>query len=89
MKKITSIILILATLLSLALLTSCKKSDAPEGLQLVKGGADYAYSFYAPEEWVVANLGDMFFVKPEMMKRISCIWRCWKKRVMDCTFRIL
>ena len=59
MKKITSIILILATLLSLALLTSCKKSDAPEGMQLVKGGADYAYSFYAPEEWVVANLGDI------------------------------
>ena len=59
MKRITSIILILATLLSLTLLTSCKKSDAPEGMQLVKGGADYAYSFYAPEEWVVANLGEV------------------------------
>ena len=59
MKRITSIILILATLLSLALLTSCKKSDAPEGMQLVKGGIDYAYSFYAPEEWVVANLGEV------------------------------
>ena len=59
MKRITSIMLIIATLLSLLLLTSCKKSDAPEGMQLVKGGIDYAYSFYAPEEWVVANLGEV------------------------------
>ena len=59
MKRITSIVLVIATLLSLLALTSCKKSDAPEGMQLVMGGDDYAFSFYAPEEWVVANLGSI------------------------------
>ena len=57
MKRITSIILILAMLLSVLLLTSCKKSDAPEGMQLCMGGEESDFSFYVPEEWVVANFG--------------------------------
>ena len=39
-------------------LTSCKKGDgSPEGMQLVRGGDELGYYFYAPEEWTVANRG--------------------------------
>ena len=58
MKRITAFLLALILILSsLTALTSCsgKDSDIPEGMQLVRGGADVGYYMYAPEEWVVAN----------------------------------
>lgn len=57
MKKAVSLILLLSCL---AGLFSCgKKSDIPEGMQLVRGGEDIGYYFYSPEEWVVANQGSI------------------------------
>lgn len=57
MKKALSIIIILASLLSL--IGCSKNADAPEGMQLVRGGEDCGYYFFAPEEWTVANLGEV------------------------------
>ncbi len=59
MKRILSIITIIATMLALFSLTGCKKTDAPTGMKLVRGGDDVGYYFYGPEEWVVANMGDI------------------------------
>ncbi len=57
MKRITAFLLLAAALVSLA---SCAdNSDTPEGMQLIRGGEDVGYYFYAPEEWVEANLGDI------------------------------
>jgi hypothetical protein len=61
MKRILASLLIL-TMMAFALLslTSCAENDgAPEGMTLVRGGEDVGYYFYGPEEWVVANLGDI------------------------------
>lgn len=45
---------------ALLTLTSCSSNDgAPDGMQLVKGGEDAGYYFYGPEEWVIANVGDI------------------------------
>ncbi len=50
MKKIVSIIVLLATLAML--LVSCKESDAPDGM--IKASSDAApYVFYIPEDWKV------------------------------------
>lgn len=61
MKKLLVLILAIALLASMALsLASCKKDDGiPEGMQLVRGGENLGYYFYAPEEWTVANDGDI------------------------------
>lgn len=57
MKKIGLIALLFATL---ALLISCNGGeDLPDGMQLVRGGEDVGYYFYAPEEWTVANNGEI------------------------------
>ena len=57
MKKLFALILILATLGTLA---ACgNSSDVPEGMQPVRCGEDVGYYFYAPEEWTVANLSDI------------------------------
>lgn len=57
MKKLAFIAIFSALILSLF---SCEKNDgAPEGMQLVRGGEEYGYNFYAPEEWTVANNGDI------------------------------
>ena len=82
MKRITAILLALTLMISsLFCLSSCGEADdgAPDGMQLVYGGDTLGYYFYGPEEWVVANLGDiactyaskidttsMTFVKSEM-----------------------
>lgn len=48
------------TLTCLIGLIGCGKDDGvPEGMQLVRGGEDVGYYFYGPEEWTVANLGDI------------------------------
>lgn len=61
MKRISAILLILALMISsLFTLTSCGQDDgAPEGMVLVRGGDSFGYYFYGPEEWVVANVGDI------------------------------
>ena len=56
MKKLLSILLILSFALTLA---SCSNSDLPEGMQLVRGGEDVGYYFYAPEEWTLSNYGSI------------------------------
>lgn len=54
MKKLS----LLAVLLLAALtLFGCSESDIPQGMQLVHGGEDKGYYFYAPEEWTVSNVG--------------------------------
>ena len=58
MKKISAILIILSTLVALV---SCSSNDdgIPDGMQLVRGGEKYGYFMYAPEEWTVANYGDV------------------------------
>ena len=57
MKKL---FLILISLLSLLLLCGCgDEYDTPEGMQLVGGGEDEGYFFFAPEEWTVANVSGL------------------------------
>lgn len=57
MKKICALVLSVATILtSLLSLTACgKKSDTPDGMQLVHGGKSVGYYFYAPEEWSISR----------------------------------
>ena len=58
MKKIGFLSLIL--LISLISLVACGGNDGvPDGMQLVRGGEEYGYYFYAPEEWTVANNGEI------------------------------
>lgn len=57
MKKLSFVALVITIF---AILTSCSGGeDLPEGMQLVRGGEDIGYYFYAPEEWTVANNGDI------------------------------
>ncbi len=57
MKKITA--LILTVIIAALSLCGCgaKSSDAPDGMQLVRGGDALGYYLYAPVGWVVANQG--------------------------------
>lgn len=60
MKKTVSALLALIMIISILTLSSCGKDDgAPDGMRLVMGGEDVGYYFYGPEEWIVANLGDI------------------------------
>ena len=60
MKRILAALLALIATFSTLALTSCGKNDgAPDGMQLVRGSADVGYNFWGPEEWVVANVGDI------------------------------
>lgn len=61
MKKLASLSLaIIIILCSLFALSSCsRKSDIPDGMQLVYGGDSAGYCFYAPEEWTVSNLDNV------------------------------
>ena len=55
MKKLLALILLLASIVALV---SCSGgSDVPEGMQLVAGGEELGYYFYAPEEWTTSNYG--------------------------------
>ena len=57
MKKTALLALVFTLLL---FLVSCNGNDgAPDGMQLVRGGNDVGYYFYAPEEWTVANNGEI------------------------------
>ena len=60
MKRIVTALLVFVLIFSVLSLTSCgKNSDAPKDMQLVRGGEDIGYYFYGPEEWVIANIGDI------------------------------
>lgn len=57
MKRIISMLLILASIVCLA---ACAKDDGiPEGMQLLRGGEDLGYYMYIPEEWVPASMGEV------------------------------
>ncbi len=56
MKKFLALFLILASLFTTV---SCSDKGVPDGMQLVRGGDRVGYYFYAPEEWTVANLGEI------------------------------
>ena len=60
MKRILTALLALVMIVNLFAMTSCSGGDgAPDGMALVKGGENDGYYFYGPEEWVIANLGDI------------------------------
>ena len=60
MKRFLTALLALIMFFTTLSLTACSSGDgAPDGMQLVRGGDDIGYYFYGPEEWVVANLGDI------------------------------
>ena len=66
MKKL---ILLLICILSITALAACDgKDDTPEGMQLVYGGEDAGYYFYAPEEWLISNVGD---IKAAYISRVN------------------
>ena len=57
MKRTLIFLLIIA--LSCGILSSCGDSDLPEGMQLIRGGEEYGYYFYAPEEWTNSSVGSI------------------------------
>lgn len=57
MKRIGILVLLLA--LSLLLVACGGDDDVPDGMQLVAGGEELGYYFYVPEEWTVANQGEV------------------------------
>ena len=72
MKRIISILLVFITLISSLLLTSCKKDDGtPDGMRLVMGDESLGYYFYGPEEWTVANVGNIACTY--VSKKINCL----------------
>ena len=57
MKKILALAVAIIAALTLF---GCSNDDSiPDGMQLVNGGEELGYYFYAPEEWTVANLGNV------------------------------
>lgn len=57
MKRLIVILLAVAAIFVLA---SCEdESNIPTGMQLVSGGDEEGYYFFAPEEWTVSNLGEV------------------------------
>lgn len=61
MKRTLAALLALVMIIFATLsLTSCSNKDgAPDGMVLVQGGESLGYYFYGPEEWVVANIGEI------------------------------
>ena len=57
MKKILKLLLLLV--ISSLVLTACGDSDIPDGMQLIRGGEEYGYYFYAPEEWTNSSFGNI------------------------------
>ncbi len=66
MKKLLVILFIFTCIFALA---SCGEgSDVPDGMQLVFGGNDVGYCFYAPEEWLTSNVGE---IKSAYISRVN------------------
>ena len=49
---------LLLVLVSLTL-AGCGDSDLPDGMQLIRGGEEHGYYFYAPEEWTNSSFGEV------------------------------
>ena len=57
MKKSLILLIILSLLLCLA---GCSGDNGiPEGMRIIQAGEEYGYYFFAPEEWTVANQGNI------------------------------
>ena len=66
MKKITALFVLIFALFALA---ACSPGDdTPEGMQLVFGGEEAGYCFYAPEDWLVSNIGE---IKSAYISRVN------------------
>ncbi len=66
MKKL---LILLITLISILSLASCAGGeDVPQGMQLVAGSDSLGYYFYAPEEWLISNVGD---IKSAYISRVN------------------
>ena len=73
MKKI-GVLLIVLTILATSLLslTSCSGgSDIPDDMQLVSGGENLGFYFYAPEEWTVSNVMGIYSAYASRVDRSS------------------
>jgi len=57
MKKI--FLFLIAVLAALSLISCSGGDEAPEGMQLIFGSDAAGYYFYAPEEWIPSNLGEV------------------------------
>ena len=70
MKKILTLFLALALILASAgALVSCgADANTPDGMQIVAGGDELGYYFYAPEGWSVSNVGG---IKSAFVSRID------------------
>lgn len=67
MKKIFALIILI---LSLGALASCdgNQDDVPDGMQLVYGSEADGYFFYAPDAWLISNVGD---IKSTYISRVN------------------
>ena len=54
MKRILTLFILCAVIVT-SLVACSGNSDVPSGMQLVEGGDDIGYYFYAPKEWTVDN----------------------------------
>ncbi len=75
MKKILTLTLSLVIILqALSVLSACDKGDdgTPKDMQLVAGGEALGYYFYAPEEWIVANQGNIKATYVSSIDYTSC-----------------
>lgn len=61
MKRIICLFLTAVILLTgVSALSSCKKNNGPpDGMKLMRGGAEYGYNIYAPVGWTVSNRGEI------------------------------
>ena len=59
MKRFVKVLLVAAVMvLSLGAVSCGEGLNAPEGMQLARGGEEEGYYFFVPDGWVVANYGD-------------------------------
>ena len=57
MRKIIGIAALMLTFI--LALVGCSDDGVPDGMQLVRGGEEYGYYFYAPKEWTPDSRGDI------------------------------
>lgn len=57
MKKIWTLLVAFTLIFTLV---SCGEDESvPDGMQLARGGEEFGYNFFVPEEWIVANHGEI------------------------------
>lgn len=57
MKKVIGLAALILTVV--LAFSACSDSDVPDGMQLVRGGEELGYYFYAPKEWTPDSRGDI------------------------------